>query len=940
MVDESNPETRKTAPGEASAPSSGEPSAPPTGAASAPATNGVPGRHDVIEIPQFQTPPPDDPESKDLATPGHGVSARPIEQEMRQSFLDYAMSVIVSRALPDARDGLKPVHRRILYAMSELGMGPTSAYKKSARVVGEVLGKYHPHGDSAVYEAMVRMAQDWSLRYPLVDGQGNFGSVDGDGAAAMRYTEARLGKVSLQLLNDLDKETVDFVPNFDATLQEPDVLPAAVPNLLINGSAGIAVGMATNVAPHNLAEIVDATVRLIDEPDIEPLALLDIVQGPDFPTGGIIHGRAGIMSALLTGRGRIIVRGKHEVEAMQGDRERIVFTEIPYQVNKAELLIRIAELVKEKVIEGVSDLRDESDRRGMRMVIELKRDAIPDVVLNQLFHHTALQSTFAINNLALVDGRPRTLGVKELLDVFLRHRFIVVTRRTQFELRKAEERAHLLEGLLVALANIDAVVALLRASKDPEAAMAGLRENWNLSELQAKAILDMRLQRLTNLETENLKAEHAELMARIAHLKSVLADEDLVYAIIKGELLAAKAEFGDKRRTQIVEGDADIDDESLIPEEESVFILTQEQYLKRLPLGTWREQNRGGKGLRGLKLKEGEAANGDAVRDTVMESVVGSTHDWLCFFTNKGRLHWLKGFRVPTGTRQHKGKPAVNLLNLDPNEVVETIIPVRDFEVPDRYLLFATAKGLVKRTMLSAYGNVRAVGIQAINLEEDDQLLAVRATDGQREVILATREGKAIRFDESEIRPMGRTAYGVWGIQLEGDDRVVSVSLAEPGTTLLSVTENGYGKRTELEEYRKTHRGGKGVRTIVVNERNGKVVAVRTVHGNESLLLMTRSGMGVRIPIEQLRSMGRATQGVTLMRLDAGDQVTQAVVLPPSDEEPAAAGPGEGGAGPGEAESGPGHESGGSDEAGKGQASGPAGSDAAQEAPGEGRASH
>ncbi|MCA1819612.1 MAG: DNA gyrase subunit A, partial [Halobacteriales archaeon] len=619
------------------------------------------------------------------------------------------------------------------------------------------------------------------------------------------------------------------------------------------------------------------------------------VKGPDFPTGGIVHGRGGILAALTTGRGKIVVRAKHEVEQMQGDRERLVFTEIPYMVNKSELIVAIAELVKDKVLEGISDLRDESDRRGMRMVVELKRDAIPDVVLNQLFHHTALQSTFAVNNLALVDGRPRTMGLKDLLDVFLRHRFIVVTRRTQFELRKAEARAHILEGLLVALANIDAVVALIRASKDPDVALAGLMTNWKLSEVQGKAILDMRLQRLTSLETQGIKDEHQQLMVQIAYLKSVLADESLVYGIIKGELLKAKAEFGDKRRTEIVEGDVDIDDESLIPEEESVYLLTQEQYLKRLPLDTWRQQNRGGKGLRSLKLKEVstdvEAGSPEAVKDVVVESTVGSTHDWICFFTNRGRLHWLKGFKVPTGTRQHKGKPAVNLLQLEPNEVVETIIPVRDFEAPDLYLLFATAKGLVKRTALSAYGNIRAVGIQAINLEEGDELLAVRLTDGKREVILATREGKAIRFDEAEIRAMGRTAYGVWGVELEDEDRVVSVTLAEAGTSLLSVTENGFGKRTELEEYRKTHRGGKGVRTIVVNDRNGKVVAVRTVRGTESLLLMTTTGMGVRIPVEQLRSMGRSTQGVTLMRLEPGDRVTQVAVLPASDEADGADGP-------------------------------------------------
>ncbi len=848
------------------------------------------------------SPPPGAPSP---AVAPRGISFRPVEQEMRQSFLDYAMSVIVSRALPDARDGLKPVHRRILYAMNELGMGPTSSYKKSARVVGEVLGKYHPHGDSSVYEAMVRMAQQWNLRYPLVDGQGNFGSVDGDSAAAMRYTEARLAKLSGPLLADLDRETVDFTANFDATLQEPVVLPCAFPNLLVNGSAGIAVGMATNVPPHNMAEIVDATLKLIEDADTEPLALAEIVKGPDFPTGGIIHGRGGILSALLTGRGKVIVRGKHDVEQMQGDRERIIFTEIPYQVNKSELIIKIADLVKDKVLEGISDLRDESDRRGMRMVIELKRDAIPEVVLNQLFKHTELQSTFAINNLALVDGRPRTLGLKELLDVFLRHRFIVVTRRTQFELAKAEARAHILEGLLIALANIDAVVALIRASKDPETALAGLRANWGLSEEQGKAILDMRLQKLTGLETEAIKMEHAELVKLIAHLRQVLENPDMVYAIIKEELLKAKADFGDARRTQIVESDVDIDDESLIPEEESVYLFTQAGYLKRMPIATWREQNRGGKGLRGLKLKGKDGADEEAASDAVVESTIGSTHDWLCFFTNHGRLHWLKGYKVPTGTRQHKGKPVINLLQLDPDELVETIIPVRDFEegtkapdgspLPDDAhvptLFFATKKGTVKRTLLSDYKNVRANGIIAINLEEGDELLGVRRTDGDADIILATKLGQACRFDESEVRTMGRGATGVKGIELNAGDEVVSLAVAEPGTEILSVTANGYGKRTSLDEYRKTHRGGKGVRTIVVNDRNGPVVAIRTVKGTESLLLLSKSGMGTRIPVDQMRSMGRSTQGVTLMDVETGDAVTQVAVLPPDDGDAAPGAP-------------------------------------------------
>jgi DNA gyrase subunit A len=803
------------------------------------------------------------------------IVPRTVETEMRQSFLDYAMSVIVARALPDARDGLKPVHRRILYAMGELSLTPDRGYRKSALVVGDVLGKYHPHGDSSVYEAMVRMAQDWSLRYPLVDGQGNFGSVDGDGAAAMRYTEARLTRAGASLLADLEKRTVDFVPNYDASREEPDVLPSVVPNLLVNGSAGIAVGMATNVAPHNLGEVIDAAVLLIDNPDAQPVDLTQIVQGPDFPTGGIIIGRAGVLSSLVTGKGKVVVRGRHTVEAMEKDRERIVFTEIPYQVNKSELLIRMAELVKDKVLEGIADLRDESDRRGMRLVIELKRDAITDVVLNQLWAHTALQSTFAINNLALVDGRPRTLGLKELLEVFLRHRFNVVTRRTQFDLEKAEARAHILEGLLVALQNIDAVVALIRASKDPEEALAGLRSRFSLSEAQGKAILDMKLQRLTNLETGQVREEHAGLVVQIADYKAILADPARVNAIIRAELLDAKQRFADGRRTEIIDGDVDIDDESLIPEEESVYLFTNAGYLKRMPLGTWREQHRGGKGSRGLTTKE---------EDEVVETTVGSTHDWLCFFTNHGRIHWLKGHRVPTGSRAARGKPVVNLLQLEANEVVETIIPVRDFDVPDATFLFATRNGTVKRTALSDFKNVRAGGIIAINLEPGDELFAVRRTDGKADVIVATEQGQACRFDESEVRVMGRATTGVRGISLESGDRVVSLALAEPGSALVSVTANGYGKRTDLEEYRKTHRGGKGVRTIVVNERNGPVVAVRTVKGDESLLLITKQGMVTRIPSVQLRSQGRSTQGVTVMDVAADDVVTQVAVLPPDDE--------------------------------------------------------
>ncbi len=818
-----------------------------------------------------------DPEGVPVATLVDGsdkVAPRTIESEMRQSFVDYAMSVIVSRALPDARDGLKPVHRRILYAMKELGMSHTQGYKKSAYVVGEVLGKYHPHGDSAIYDAMVRMAQDWSLRYPLVDGQGNFGSVDGDGAAAMRYTEARMAKITAAMLEDLDKDTVDWQPNYDGRLKEPLALPAALPNMLVNGADGIAVGMATKMPPHNVGEVIDAAVRLIDDPDAGPLDLMDHVQGPDFPTGGIIYGRSGIVSAIAGGRGRIVVRGRHEIESMGNDRDRIVFLELPYQVNKANLLMHIADLAKDKVIEGISDLRDESDRRGMRMVIELKRDAITDVVLNQLWKHTPLQSAFSVNNLALVDGRPRTMGLKDLLEVFIKHRFDVVTRRTQFDLDKAEARDHIVQGLLTALDHIDAVVELIRASSDADTARVGLMEKFGLSELQAKAILDMRLQKLTGLESQALRDEHDELLTFINHCKGILADDAKVNAIIRDELLKLREDFADARRTAIEEGEIDIDDESLIPEEESIYLWTNEGYLKRMPLDTYREQNRGGKGLRGMKAKD---------EDHIVGTLVGSTHDYLCFFTNLGRIHWLKGYRVPAGTRQARGKPVVNLVNLDEGEQIENIIAVRDFDEEGQFLFFATRRGLVKRTPLSAYRNVRQTGIKAIELRDGDELLAVRRTDGNADIILATAKGQACRFDEAEVRSMGRVAAGVRGVTLNDEDEVVSVAVADPSAQILSVTANGYGKRTPLEDYRKTHRGGKGVRTIKVNDRNGRVKAIRTVTGEESILVTTREGMVVRLPVGQVSEQGRDTQGVIVVRLNDEDTVTQVAVLPPGE---------------------------------------------------------
>jgi DNA gyrase subunit A len=820
----------------------------------------------------------DDPSGDPVPTtiaPSDRREARPVEAEMRQSFLDYAMSVIVSRALPDARDGLKPVHRRILYAMKELGMSHTQSYKKSAYVVGEVLGKYHPHGDSAVYEAMVRMAQQWSLRYPLVDGQGNFGSVDGDSAAAMRYTEAKLAKITREMLTDIDKDTVNWNPNYDASLKEPAVLPSAIPNLLVNGSDGIAVGMATKIPPYNLGEVLSASIHLIDNPEATPSDLMEFVQGPDFPTGGIIYGRSGPASAIVTGKGRIMVRGKYEIEDASKDKQRIVFTEIPYQVNKANLLMHIADLARDKVIEGISDLRDESDREGMRVVIELKKDAITDVVLNQLWKHTPLQNGFSANQLALVNGRPLTLGLKEMLTVHTSHRFEVITRRTQFDLTKAQARDHIVEGLLIALDRIDEVVALIKGSKDAESANNGLQSQFGLSDKQAKAILEMRLQKLTGLETTALRDEHEELLAFIKECESILGDEGRIYTIIKEDFIRIKDEFSDGRRTEIVDGEIDIEDEDLIPEEESVYMYTAEGYLKRMPLDTYREQNRGGKGLKGMKSKD---------EDHLIGTTVGSTHTWLCFFTNSGRIHWLRGHRVPTGSRQSRGKPVQNLIQLDEGEKVENIVAVEDFEEEGQFMFFATRGGVVKKTPLFAYKNIKKTGIKAIELRDGDTLLSVRKTDGNQDIILASRNGQACRFDEADVRSMGRVSTGVRGIRLNAGDAVASMAIAEAGAQILTITENGYGKRTMLEEYRKTNRGGKGVRTIKVNERNGPVQAIRTVQGDESLLLVTKDGMVVRSPVNQVSQQGRDTQGVTVMRTDDGDIITQVAVLPAVDE--------------------------------------------------------
>ena len=787
---------------------------------------------------------------------------RAIENEMKRAFIDYSMSVIMSRALPDIRDGLKPVHRRILYAMHEMGLTHERPYKKCARIVGETLGKYHPHGDQAVYDALVRMAQDFSLRYPLIDGQGNFGSVDGDSPAAMRYTEARMAKISKLMLQDIEKDTVDWVDNFDGSLKEPEVLPATLPNLLVNGSSGIAVGMATNMAPHNLSEIIDGITAVIDQPDIEIHELMEIIKGPDFPTGGIIYGREGILSAYSTGRGLIRVRAKTHIEGEE--KKRIIVTELPYQVNKANLLRNIAELVKNKKIEGISDLRDESDRRGMRIVIELKRDAIEDVVLNQLFEHTDMQSTFGILNLAIVDGEPRILTLKEMIQHYVRFRVEVITRRTKHDLRKAEEKIHILEGLLIALKNIDEVIRLIRESKEVEEAKSKLMNRFSLTEKQAKAILDMRLQKLTGLEIESVERDYNETKQLIEKLKELLSDRQNILNEIKRELQEIKEKFGDERRTEIVEGEADIEIEDLIPVQDVVVTITNSGYVKRIPVETYKTQHRGGKGLVGMQTKE---------EDVVVDSFITSTHDYIMFFTNFGKAYWLKGYRIPEGGRHSKGKAIINLLpKLEEGEYVETAIPVHAFD-DEHYLVFATRNGLIKKTALSAYSNIRVNGIRAIKLDDGDELIGTKLSDGKQTVVLASAEGQACRFDESEVRPMGRVARGVIGMRLERGDRVVSLEIVGEDGDLLTITENGYGKRTSIKEYRKTHRGSKGVRTIITNERNGRVIFVKEVKDDDEVMITSKEGMMIRIPVKDIRRQGRNTMGVRIMKLNEGDKV-------------------------------------------------------------------
>ncbi|MDH7517072.1 MAG: DNA gyrase subunit A [Candidatus Thermoplasmatota archaeon] len=787
---------------------------------------------------------------------------RDINAEMKRAFIDYAMSVIMSRALPDVRDGLKPVHRRILYAMNEMGLTYEKSYKKSARVVGEVLGKYHPHGDQAVYDSLVRMAQDFSLRYPLVSGQGNFGSIDGDSPAAMRYTEVKMSKISKLMLQDIEKETVEWRDNFDGSLKEPDVLPATFPNLLVNGSSGIAVGMATNMAPHNLCEIVDGIIKMIDTPEISTAELMDVIKGPDFPTGGIICGRGGILNAYSTGRGLIKVRAKTSVE--DGEKKKIIVHELPYMVNKSELLQNIVELIKEKKIEGISDLRDESDRRGMRIVIELKRDAIEDVVLNQLFEHTQMQSSFGILNLAIVKGEPKVLTLKELIQQYIEFRIEIITKRTIYDLKKAKEKMHILEGLMIALRNIDEVIKIIRGSKEVEEAKARLMKRFKLSEIQAKAILDMRLQKLTGMEIEALEKDHAETKKLIDQLEDLLKDKQKILNEIKRELLELKEKFGDARRTQIVEEEAGIEIEDLIPKQEVVVTITDSGYIKRIPVETYRTQHRGGKGLIGMETKE---------EDIVVDLFVTSTHDYIMFFTNFGKAFWLKGYKIPEGSRHAKGKAIINLLpRLEEGEHVETAIPVHEFD-DQHYLVFVTKKGLIKKTVLSEYSNIRANGIRAIKLEEGDELISTKLSDGKQVIMIATANGQACRFNEKEVRPMGRVTRGVIGIRLNKKDKVVSMDVVEGKGDLLTITENGFGKRSAIQDYRMTHRGSKGVRTIVTNERNGQVVFVKEVTDNDEIIITSKNGMVVRIPVVDIRRQGRNTMGVRIMRLNEGDKV-------------------------------------------------------------------
>ena len=794
-----------------------------------------------------------------------------IEDEMRGAYIDYSMSVIISRALPDVRDGLKPVHRRVLYGMLDLGVNWNKSHKKSARIVGEVLGKYHPHGDSSVYDTMVRMAQDWSLRYPLIDGQGNFGSIDGDSPAAMRYTEARLRRIAEELLSDINKDTVDFQLNFDDTLKEPTVLPGKLPNLLLNGSSGIAVGMATNMAPHNLSEVIDGTIAYIDNQDITVEELMKYITAPDFPTGGTIYGYTGVRSAFETGRGRVVLRAKAEIETTKSGREQIIVSEIPYMVNKAGMIEKTAALINEKRIEGISDIRDESDRNGMRIVYELKKDAIGNVVLNNLYKYTQLQSSFGVNNVALVKGRPYTLNLKDLIRHYVEHRHEVVTRRTRYELNEAEKRAHILEGYLIALDHLDEVISLIRSSRDPEIAKTGLMENFELSEIQAKAILEMRLQRLTGLEREKIQKEYDEILELIVKLKEILDKEELRMGIIKNELMELKDRYGDERRTDIVHSAEDFSAEDMIPNEEMVITISHQGYVKRTQLSEYRTQGRGGVGAKGAGSKDD---------DFTEHLFVGMTHDYMLIFTEFGKVFWKKVWQLPEGGKTSKGRPVQNLINIEPGDKVRAVIDVHDLKDEDyinnNFLIMCTEKGTIKKTSLEAYSRPRTNGINAITIHEDDRLLEIKLTNGENHIIIGKRSGKVVHFHESDVRPMGRTAAGVRAVTLEGeDDRVIGmVCVNRAEANLLVVSEKGYGKRSLIDDYRITKRGGKGVKTINITEKTGNLVAIKEVIDSDDLMIINKSGITIRIPVEGLRVMGRATQGVKVIKLNESDEIS------------------------------------------------------------------
>lgn len=798
-----------------------------------------------------------------------------LEQEMKNSYIDYAMSVIVSRAIPDVRDGLKPVHRRILYAMQEAGMTPGKPYKKSARIVGEVLGKYHPHGDRSVYDAIVRMAQDFSMRYMLADGHGNFGSVDGDPAAAMRYTEVRMSRISELMLQDIDKDTVDFVPNYDESLKEPAVLPSKFPELLVNGTSGIAVGMATNIPPHNLGEVIDGTLMLIDNPETTVEELMGVIKGPDFPTGGLIMGKSGIKDAYSTGRGSIRMRAQVHTETMSNGKPRIVVTELPYQVNKARLIEKIADLVRDKQIEGITDLRDESDRNGMSIVIELRRDANADVVLNQLYKHTSLQETFGVIMLALVDGQPQVLNLKEVLHYYIKHQEDVITRRTRYELKKAEARAHILEGLNIALDHLDAVISTIRSSRTGEIAKAALMEGFKLSDKQAQAILDLRLQRLTGLERDKIEEEYQEILKKIDWLKSVLADEGKILAIIKEELTAVKNKYNDDRRTSITRDSSDISMEDLIPDDDVVVTLTHNNYIKRMPLATYKNQKRGGQGIVGMKTKD---------TDFVENILITTNHHVILFFTNRGRLYYLKAYEIAESSRQAKGTAIVNLINLAQDEKITAVIHVREFK-PDRYLFMATKNGVVKRVQMSEFKSRSSIGVRAISLDESDELIGVKFTDGTKTIIMGTKHGMAITFEETQVRSMGRSARGVRGIKLDDDDEIVGMDTIKSDGKVLTVSENGLGKRTPIEEYTVHNRGGKGMINMKITERTGNVVGIKVVRPGQEVMLISTDGVIIRTDIDEISIISRNSQGVKLMSVGDSDKVASFATINQKSED-------------------------------------------------------